>query len=131
MFAFPPAHAAKASLVLTYDPQVEPTRAMATNVSLLKTQTLANRTIARLGLTVTPDDFLKSFTIEPSGTELLLLTLTAPNDAEAVRRLDGLTSVYLEFRSEQLSLQSNVFVDGLQAAHRKTAKRCRSPLEAD
>ena len=27
---------AKASLVLTYDPQVEPTRAMATNVSLLR-----------------------------------------------------------------------------------------------
>ncbi len=43
MLAFPPPHAAKASLVLTYDPQVEPTRAMATNVSLLKTQTLATQ----------------------------------------------------------------------------------------
>ena len=89
MLAFPPPHAAKASLVLTYDPQVEPTRAMATNVSLLRTQTLATRTIARLGLTTTPDDFLKSFTIEPVGSELLILTLAAPDDAEAVRRLDA------------------------------------------
>ena len=114
MIAFPPPHAAKASLVLTYDPQVESTRAMATNVSLLKTRTLATRTVTSLGLTLSPEDFLESLTIEPVGSELLLLTLTAPNDAEAVRRLDGLTSVYLEFRAEQLSLQSKVVVDGLQ-----------------
>jgi len=114
MLAFPPPHAATASLVLTYDPLVEPTRAMATNISLLETQTLATRTITRLGLTTPPDDFLKSFTIEPTGSELLILTLAAPDDAEAVRRLEALTSVYLEFRSEQLSLQSNVLVDGLR-----------------
>jgi hypothetical protein len=114
MLAFPPAHAAKASLVLTYDPQVEPTQAMATNVSLLETRTFATRTVANLGLPVAPEDFLKSLTIEPEGSELLLLTLTAPDDAEAVRRLNAVTSIYLEFRAEQLSLQSNVVVDGLQ-----------------
>ncbi len=115
MLAFPPAHAAKASLVLTYDTRVEPTRAMATNVSLLKTRTLATRTTTLLGLSEAPDDFLKSVTIEPTGSEILLLTLTAPNDAEAVRRLDALTSTYLKFRGEQLSRQSQVLVDGLQA----------------
>ena len=72
------------------------------------------RTVTALGLSESPEDFLKSLTIEPVGSELMLLTLTAPTNAEAVRRLNALTSVYLEFRAEQLSLQSKVVVDGLQ-----------------
>jgi len=113
MLAFPPAHAAKGSLVLTYDPQVGSTLAMATNVSLFETRTFASRTTARLGLAVPPDEFLNTVTVEPVGAELVLLTLTAPTDAEAVRRLNALTAVYLEFRAEQLSLQSKVVIDGL------------------
>ncbi len=114
LYAFPPPHAAKASLVLTSESQLDPTRATATNVSLLKTQTLATRTIANLGITMTPEDFLDTLVIEPVGLELLSLTLTAPSDAEAVRRLDALTSTYLDFRAEQLSFQSRVLVDGLK-----------------
>ena len=114
MLAFPPAHEAKASLVLTHDPADDPTRAMATNVSLLQTRTVASRTIARLGLAVTPEDFLKSVKVEPASSELLMLTLTAPVDAEAVRRLGVLTSTYLQFRAEQLSLQSQILVDGMR-----------------
>ena len=33
---------------------------MATDVSLLKTRTVARKTVANLGLTITPDDFLKA-----------------------------------------------------------------------
>ena len=36
LLAFPASHDAKASLVLAHDPQVEPERAMATDVSLLR-----------------------------------------------------------------------------------------------
>jgi capsular polysaccharide biosynthesis protein len=114
LVAFPTSHQAKASLVLTHDPQVEPTRAMATDVSLLRTRTVAAKTIAKLGLAMAPEDFLKSVVAEPVSSELLTLTLSAPSDAEAVRRLSALTSTYLEFRGEQLSLQSNVLVSGLK-----------------
>jgi capsular polysaccharide biosynthesis protein len=114
MVAFPPAHQAKAALVLTHDADVDPSRAMATNVSLLQTRTVASRTIAGLGLAVAPEDFLKSVTVEAVSAELLSVTLSAPDDAEAVRRLDGLTSTYLQFRAEQLSLQSQILVDGMQ-----------------
>ena len=114
LVAFPTAHQAKASLVLTHDPQVEPTRAMATDVSLLRTRTVAAKTVAKLGLAMAPEDFLKSVVAVPVSSELLTLTLTAPSDAEAVRRLSALTSTYLEFRGEQLSLQSNVLVSGMQ-----------------
>ena len=114
MIAFPPPDQAKAALVLTHDPEADPYRAMATNVSLLQTRTVATRATERLGLTMTPEDFHKSVKVEPVGAELLTLTLTAPTDAEAVRRLDGLSSTYLEFRAEQLSLQSKILVDSMR-----------------
>jgi uncharacterized protein involved in exopolysaccharide biosynthesis len=114
MLVFPPPHQAKAALVLAHDPDVDPIRAMATNVSLMNTRTVATRTTQRLGLTMAPEDFLKSVKVEPVGSQLLTLTLTAPTDAEAVRRLDGLASTYLEFRAEQLSLQSKILVDGMR-----------------
>jgi hypothetical protein len=114
LIAFPVAHHAKASLVLAHEPEVDPTRAMATDVSLLRTRTVASQTIARLGLTTTPDEFLKSVTVVPVSAELMELTLIAPTDAEAVRRLDALMSVYLKFRAEQLSARSNSLVAGMQ-----------------
>ena len=114
LVASPPPHDAKASLVLTHDPQVDPARAMATDVSLLRIRAVAAQTVASLGLTVSPDDFLKSIRAEPVSSELLTLTLAGPTDAEAVRRLNVFTAIYLNFRGEQLSMQSNVYVDGIQ-----------------
>ena len=109
-----PASQAKAALVLAHDPEVDASRAMATDISLLRTRTVASRTIASLGLTMTPDEFLGSMTAEPVSSELLSLTFSAPTDAEATRRLAALTSIYLDFRAEQLSTQSNVLVDGMK-----------------
>ena len=87
---------------------------MATDVSLLRTRTVANKAIADLGLAMTPDAFLKSVNSLPVSSDLLSLSVTAPSDAEAVRRLTALTSIYLSFRGEQLSIQSNLLVSGMQ-----------------
>ncbi len=114
LVALPPSHKATASLVLAHDPQVDPSRAMATDVSLLQTRAVATKVEENLGLTMPPEDFLKSVTAVPVSSELLTLTLSAPTDAEAVRRLEALTSIYLTFRGEQLSLQSNVLIGSMQ-----------------
>jgi capsular polysaccharide biosynthesis protein len=114
LVAFPAVNDAKAVLVLAHESESDSSRANATDVSLLKTRTVASRTIASLGLTMTPDEFLKSVTVVPVSSELLELTLTGPSDAEAVRRLSALTSTYLQFRTEQLSAQTNALVDGMQ-----------------
>jgi len=113
LVAFPPSHKAEAVLVLAHDPQIDPERAMSTDVSLLTTRVVAAQTITSLGLTMTPDDFIASVTADPVSSDLMSLALTAPTDDEAVRRLDALTSTYLSFRAEQLALQSNVVVDGM------------------
>jgi capsular polysaccharide biosynthesis protein len=114
LVAVPPPHGAKAVLLLAHDPQVEPSQAMSTDVSLLMTRTVAAKTITSLGLAVTPDDFLSSMTAEPVSTDLMSVTLKAPTDADAIRRLSALTSTYLAFRTKQLSVQSNVLVDGMK-----------------
>jgi capsular polysaccharide biosynthesis protein len=114
LVAFPLPHQARATLVLASDPDVDSSRAMSTNVSLLQTRTVALETTERLGLTMPPEDFLKSFTVEAENAELMTLTISAPTDAEAVRRLEGLTETYLAFRARQLSMQSENFTNGLQ-----------------
>ena len=43
MLAFPPSHQAKAALILTHDPEVDTSHAMETDLSLLKTRTVAAR----------------------------------------------------------------------------------------
>jgi hypothetical protein len=113
LIAFPPSHKAEAVLLLAHDPQVDPERAISTDVSLLTTRGVAAQTITSLGLTMTADDFLSTVTAVPESSDVMSLTLTAPTDAEAVQRLEALTSIYLQFRSEQLALQSNVVVDGM------------------
>jgi uncharacterized protein involved in exopolysaccharide biosynthesis len=114
LVAFPVVHNATASLRLAHDLETDPSRAMATDVSLLRTRTVASRTIERLGLTMTPDDFIKSVTVVSVSSELLELKLTAPSNTEAVRRLTALTSVYLQFRSDQLSAQSDALIAGMK-----------------
>lgn len=114
LLVFPLPQQARSTLVLAYDPAVDPSRAMATNVSLLQTRTVAAQVIDELDLAMPPEDFLKSFVVVAESSDLMTLTLSAPTDAEAVRRLEGLTAVYLRFRAAQLSQQSQTFTTGLQ-----------------
>jgi hypothetical protein len=118
MFAFP-SHDAQTSLLLTHSPDADTSHAMATDISLLNTRTVASMTTARLGLTVPPDEFLKSVKSEQVSSDLLALTISAPTDAEAVRRLNALASIYLGFRAQQLSLQSTTLIDGMQQRIKK------------
>jgi capsular polysaccharide biosynthesis protein len=113
LVAFPPLHKAQAVLVLAHDPQVDSTRAMSTDLSLLTTRAVAAQTITSLGLTMTADEFLGTVTAVSESADVMSISLTAPTDDEAVRRLDALTSTYLGFRAAQLQLQSNVVVEGM------------------
>jgi hypothetical protein len=107
-------HEAKAVLVLAHDPDVDPESAMETDVSLLTTRVVAARTIKSHRLTISPEDLLSSLTVREDSADLVSVFLTAPTDAEAVRRLEALTSTYLDFRGNQLNRRTNVVVKDLQ-----------------
>ena len=75
--------------MLAHDPQVDPERAISTDVSLLTTEAVAAQTVTNLGLAMTSDDFLSTVTAVSASSDVMSLTLTAPTDDEAVRRLDS------------------------------------------
>lgn len=110
--AIPAPHTASTTLVLAHDPAASPTLAMATDASLATTRSVAQRTINALRLPTTPDILLKSVTAEATTSDLLVLKVKAASDVDAVRTLSAYTTVFLKFRADQLSAQSNSLIQG-------------------
>lgn len=108
----PASHSATATLVLNHDNRADAARAMDTDVSLATTRTVAEHTIAALGLSMEPESIQKSVTAVPTTSDVLVVTLSGPSDAEAVRRLSAFVTAYLDFRSTQVSAQSDVLIQG-------------------
>ena len=106
---------ASATLMLTHDPNADPNSANATDISLLTTRTLAQHTIDALGLSMTPDQLLSTVTPVSTGSaEVLQLTMTGPDNAEAARRLDAFSKAYLKFRGDQLGAQADILIAGYE-----------------
>jgi capsular polysaccharide biosynthesis protein len=111
--ANPARRTATTTLRLAHQPAADPSGAMATDISLVRTRSVAARTIKDLGLTIRPEDMMSSVKAVPTGsTEILQITMSAPTDAEAVRRLDSFTREYLSFRATQISADSNALISG-------------------
>lgn len=101
----PPASVSSTKLLLTHRDGDDPARAIATDVSMLGTHTIANRVIDRLGLTETPDQLLKQYTAVRLTDRVLQITAGAKTSAEATTLAATLADVYLKFRKEQIAAQ--------------------------
>jgi capsular polysaccharide biosynthesis protein len=109
----PTARTATTTLKLAHQDSVDPQGAIATDISLVSTRTVAERTIKALGLTMTPQAIMSSVKAVPTGSaEVLDLTMSAPTDAEAVRRLKMFAKQYLAFRATEITAQSNILIKG-------------------
>jgi capsular polysaccharide biosynthesis protein len=109
----PTVPAASTALFLAHDDRADPSSAMATDISLLGTHTVAERTVQALGLPISPGTLVGSLTATDTGsTQILQVTMTAPTEAEAVRRLEVLTAVYLQFRAKKVTAQTSVLIQG-------------------
>lgn len=101
----PPPSVGTASLMLAHETSADPGLAMSTDVSLLRTRTLAVDVVDQLDLDMTPEEFQESVTGVAETTDVLVLEVTAPDDATAVERTQALSSAYLSFRAGQLRSQ--------------------------
>ena len=118
---------ASTTLMVTHDPNADPNSANATDISLLTTRTVAERTISALGLSMTPQQLLGTVTPVSTGSaEVLQLTMTGPDTAEAVRRLDAFSKAYLQFRGDQLGAQADILISGYE----KRIKDLNTKVEA-
>lgn len=113
-FVMPYQSTGTTTLLLTHDPNTEPTQAMATDVSLLRTRTVANAVIDELGLQMTPEEFQNSLTATPVSSTILVLEIPGPSDEAAVERAKVLSDNYFDFRTEQIQSQSKALVSGYE-----------------
>lgn len=102
----------RSTVILAHDPAADPALAMATDLRLLGTRTVAQEVIDGLGLAMTPDDFHRTVTAEALTSEVLAISVHAEDQAAATERTELLTDVFMEFRAKQISAQSEALVDG-------------------
>ncbi len=108
----PPASVATTSLMLVHEQGTDPAQAMATDVSILRTRTVAAHVVGDLGLTMTPEDFQSTITVVPVTSDVLALSVEAPDNTAAMARVRALSDAYLSFRAEQVQAQSNALIEG-------------------
>ncbi|SES49882.1 Chain length determinant protein [Pedococcus cremeus] len=114
LLLLPPSSKATVTLLMAHPASLDGPSAMGTDVSLLNTREVADRTVRQLRLPLTPEQFQATISSEPVTTEILMITVDAPNDAAALSRAGALTRQYLDFRAAQLSSLSSGLIDGYQ-----------------
>lgn len=112
----PPPAQSSTKLLLTHRDGDDPARAMATDVSMLSTHTIAKRAIDRLGVDETPDDMLKQYSAVALTDRILQINVNAPTGTEANRLANALSDIYLKFRRDQIALQEVPLRKDLQEA---------------
>lgn len=108
----PPNTVGTVTLILAHEPSADPQQAVSTDVSLLRTRTLAAEVIEQLGLKVTPDEFQDSVVSVSASPDVLVLEVTGPDDRAAVARARALADAYLAFRASQIRSQLEALTSG-------------------
>ncbi len=114
--AVPPRPSAATTILLRHPRASDPARAMATDVTLIMTGSVARSAFARLGPGV-PTRGL-SYLASPLSDDLMQITAHAPSGRTAVRLADALAAAFFEFRRNQSEQQSDAVVRALQDRQR-------------
>ncbi|MGW1342871.1 hypothetical protein ACWCOV_17610 [Kribbella sp. NPDC002412] len=116
-YVLPQPQVSATRLVLTHKDGEDPAKAMATDVSLATTHTVAQRVIDLLKLPETPDDLLKRYTAANKTDRVLEIAVRAKTTDEATRQATVIAQVFLIFRKEQIALQDGPLRRDLSAAN--------------
>lgn len=122
-FLVPPASTATTTLYLAHEPGTDPAAGMATDVTLMRTRTVASELQDRLGLDSTPEDIQASITLNPVTSAVLVVHATGPDDRSAVARARALVEIFLAFRAEQLQARSEALLSGYRAREESLRER--------
>ncbi len=108
--AFPPPYSATTTLLLRATTQSDPSRAMKTDAELLKTRTVAQGVIERLGLPLSADELISHYGATVLSDSVLQITVNGPTGDEAVLWAGALTEEFLRFRRDEYERQSDVVI---------------------
>jgi hypothetical protein len=106
----PPQSKGTVTLLLAHDPNANPDQALATDLSMLRTRTVARTVIDELDLETTPSAFLKTLVVNPLSSNVVVLEVTGPDDGTTLSRTRTLANAFLTFRSEQIRTRSGALI---------------------
>ena len=102
---FPPAYQASTSVLITDNPNQDPTIAIQNDISLAESRTVAQRVVQQLGLTQTVSSFLAAYTVSVVTDQALLITVDAPSSNGAVSRATAIATQFLKFHGQYAQTQ--------------------------
>lgn len=105
---------ATVAILVAHTTGADPARAMATDLSLLQTDSVARRVISSLGLHESVDDMRSQFSGAALSDDVLEVTATGSSAGDARRRTDAVAHEFLAFRKEVYDRQSSVVVKALE-----------------
>jgi len=111
----PRKYASVTDLFLTEPAASDPAQAMANDTSLLQTRAVAQRAVVVLHLHTTADSFLASYQGLALSNAILSITASAHSQTDAVSEGNAVAQAFLRVRTDELNLQTQVVVRGLQA----------------
>jgi capsular polysaccharide biosynthesis protein len=108
----PPISKSTVTLLMAHPSNMDGPSAMSNDLSFLNTRAVAAKTVEKLHLPLTPEAFQSTVSAEALTSEILSITVSAPDQKSAVARAQALTEQYLAFRADQLRSQSSGLIDG-------------------
>jgi capsular polysaccharide biosynthesis protein len=112
--ARPAVYQASTTVVIVPNPVEQPTDAVATDVALAQSRTVAGRVVNKLGLHESITGFLGTYTVTAITDRVLVITVSAPSSGEAVTRAGTLATEFLQFRAQQAQSQEQIALATLQ-----------------
>lgn len=112
LLGLPGSASASTTLLMVHPDRGE--SAMTTDLNLLQTRAVASRVLSDLDLQESPEALLSTVTVTPVTDQILVLTVSGPDQASAVLRATSLVHHFLEFRAEQLRTIADGLIDGYQ-----------------
>jgi capsular polysaccharide biosynthesis protein len=120
-FVVPAPSLSSTRLLITHRDGEDPTKAMATDVTLATTHTVAQRVIDLLKLPISQDDLLKEYTVVAKTDRVLEITAAGKTSDDATKLAGVVAQVFLVYRKEQIALQDAPLRRDLTAAQNDLA----------
>lgn len=114
-FVIPPKFTAVSDLYLTVPAGSNPMSVAANNVSLLKTQSVAQKAIADGHLKATPHALLSQYSGLSVSDNIMSIEFSGSTKAEAVAGATAVAKAFLAVQASELGLQTNALVRGLHS----------------
>jgi len=126
---YPPAHHAKVTVLLVYNPNQDPASEVQTEASVAQSQAVAGRVVQQLNLRQSVASLQAAYSVTVVTGYVLTINIGAPSSVAAVQRASALAMVFLQYRAQNARTQEQQLFAQLDRQY-STAQQRLAALEA-